>query len=71
MAGFLAQHATGFDCAWGRILDQSKHATGPGKVGTGGSNCAFADGSARFARFGQAINPVNMWAIMPSLREAQ
>ncbi len=53
------------------ILDQSKHATGPSKVGTGGSNYAFADGSARFVRFGQAFNPINMWVIMPSLRGAQ
>jgi len=53
------------------ILDQSKHATGLGKAGTGGSNYAFADGSARFVRFGETFSPVNMWALMPNLRRAQ
>jgi prepilin-type N-terminal cleavage/methylation domain-containing protein/prepilin-type processing-associated H-X9-DG protein len=49
-------------------LDQSKHSTGPGKRGTGGSNYAFADGSARFVKFGQTLSPVNMWAITEGLR---
>lgn len=52
-------------------LDQSKHATGMGKVGTGGSNYAFADGSARYVKFGQTFSPINMWLIMPNLRSAQ
>jgi prepilin-type N-terminal cleavage/methylation domain-containing protein/prepilin-type processing-associated H-X9-DG protein len=43
-------------------IDHRKHGgTGPGK-GTG-SNYAFADGSARFLRFGQAISPINLWAV--------
>jgi prepilin-type N-terminal cleavage/methylation domain-containing protein len=49
-------------------LDQSKHSTGAGKRGTGGSNHAFADGSARFLKFGQAFDPVNMWAITEEMR---
>jgi prepilin-type N-terminal cleavage/methylation domain-containing protein/prepilin-type processing-associated H-X9-DG protein len=53
------------------ILDESKHATGMGKQGTGGSNYGFADGSARFVRFGESFSPVNMWVIMPNLRQAQ
>jgi len=42
-------------------LDQSRH--------TGGSNYAFADGSARYLRFGRSIDPINMWFIDPVLRQ--
>jgi|SRR5581483_4725466 prepilin-type N-terminal cleavage/methylation domain-containing protein len=31
--------------------------------GTGGSNHAFADGSARYLKWQGAINPINMWAV--------
>jgi prepilin-type processing-associated H-X9-DG protein len=41
-------------------LDQARH--------TGGSDYAFADGSARYLRFGNSIDPVNMWFIDPALR---
>lgn len=46
-------------------LEQSRHKVGGGR---GGSDYAFADGSARFIRFGQAFTPVNMWAINPAVR---
>ncbi len=49
-------------------LDQSRHATVSKKPGSGGSNYGFADGSARFLRFGQAVNPINMLAVMPEWR---
>jgi prepilin-type N-terminal cleavage/methylation domain-containing protein len=52
-------------------LDQSKHASVAKDArgnGGGGSNHAFADGSTRFLKFGGAFNPVNMWAVMPSVR---
>lgn len=29
---------------------------------SGGSNCAFADGSTRFLKFGKDIYPLNLWA---------
>lgn len=48
------------------ILDQSRH--GGGANGGGGSDYAFADGSARYLRFGQAFSPVNLWAVEPSTR---
>ena len=48
------------------ILDQSRH--GGGANGGGGSVYAFADGSARYLRFGQAFSPINLWAVEPSLR---
>jgi prepilin-type N-terminal cleavage/methylation domain-containing protein/prepilin-type processing-associated H-X9-DG protein len=43
-------------------LNQSRHAEG------GGSNYAFADGSARYLKFGQAFVPLNLWAIEDSWR---
>ncbi len=43
-------------------LDQSRH----NKVGRGtggGSNYTFADGSARYLRFGLSLDPVNLWFV--------
>jgi prepilin-type N-terminal cleavage/methylation domain-containing protein/prepilin-type processing-associated H-X9-DG protein len=52
-------------------LDQSKH-VGTRKDshgnGGGGSNYAFVDGSTRFLKFGRAFDPLNLWAIVPSVR---
>src|ERR1044072_1801894 len=39
------------------VLEQSRHAAG--------ANYAFADGSARFLRFGECLQPVNLWAVLP------
>jgi prepilin-type processing-associated H-X9-DG protein len=50
-----------------RVLDPAKHSTGP-KGSKGGSNYAFADGSARFLRFGGSTSPINMWAVLPAER---
>ena len=36
----------------------------------GGSNYAFADGSARFIRYGAAFNPKNLWAMTDQFRNA-
>ncbi len=53
-------------------LDQSRHSSArrsaSGAGGGGGSNYTFADGSARFARFGHTVWPVNMWATTPAWR---
>ena len=49
-------------------LDQTRH----NKVGTsnvGGSNYAFADGSARYLTFGKSLDPVNLWFIDENLRK--
>ncbi len=57
-------------------LDQSKHSTivkkrgGLGANGGGGSNYAFADGSARFLKFERALKPVNLWAVTDNIRNA-
>ena len=53
-----------------RVLDPAKHSTGA-KGSKGGSNYAFADGSARYLRFGQSTSPVNMWAVLPAERPTQ
>jgi prepilin-type N-terminal cleavage/methylation domain-containing protein/prepilin-type processing-associated H-X9-DG protein len=46
-------------------LEQSRHRVGGGR---GGSNYAFADGSARFLKFGQGFSPINLWAVDPTIR---
>ena len=40
--------------------------TYPGQ--TGGSNHAFADGSVRFLKFGEGLNPIDFWFIKEELR---
>jgi prepilin-type N-terminal cleavage/methylation domain-containing protein/prepilin-type processing-associated H-X9-DG protein len=52
-------------------LDQSKHSTARKDSrgnGGGGSNYAFVDGSAKLLRFGKAFDPINLWAIVPEVR---
>ncbi len=48
------------------ILEQSRH-SGTVKQ-SGGSNFTFADGSARYLRWGQAIYPINLFLVLPSYR---
>ncbi len=57
------------------VLEQGRHdnnnhtsnqAMGVGS--TGGSNYAMADGSARFIKFPQAVDPLNLWAISDTNR---
>jgi prepilin-type N-terminal cleavage/methylation domain-containing protein len=51
-------------------IDQSRHLRGTrsGPSRSGGSVYTFADGSARFMKFGQTFYPVNMWAVDPAKR---
>ncbi len=50
-------------------VEQSRHGSkGGNSTRSGGSNFAFADGSARYLRFGQSIVPVNMWAVTQAWR---
>ena len=50
-------------------LDQSAHGN-RGRQGStsGGSNYSFADGSARYLRFGSSVEPINLWAITAAWR---
>lgn len=57
-------------------LDQNRHSTARKKEddnitgeGGGGSNYTFADGSARFLKFQQCFEPLNLWATTPSWRD--
>ena len=49
-------------------LDHGKHASG--RKGSGGSNYAFADGSARYLRYGESVNPENLWATTDKWRKS-
>jgi prepilin-type N-terminal cleavage/methylation domain-containing protein len=52
---------------FGGILNQSRHDSTPAAAvagwGAGGANDAMADGSARFIKFPQSVNPINLWAV--------
>lgn len=48
------------------IADQSRHSNSA--KGSGGSNYTFADGSARYYKWGKAIDPINMWLVLPQWR---
>jgi prepilin-type N-terminal cleavage/methylation domain-containing protein len=50
----------------GNDADKAEHGThssGTAHVRGGGSDFAFADGSARFLKYGTAVWPLNMWAV--------
>ena len=50
-------------------IEQSRHGVSSRKSEGGGSNYAFADGSARYERFGRTVQPVFKWAVVPDVRE--
>lgn len=46
------------------VTEQRRHArTGGEMAKTGGSNHVYADGSARYIRYGRSLCPINEWAI--------
>ncbi len=49
-------------------VEQSRHM---GKGAAGGSNFTFADGSARYLKFGHMLSPVNLWGITDTARAPQ
>jgi prepilin-type N-terminal cleavage/methylation domain-containing protein len=50
-------------------LEQSRHgASARADSSAGGSVYAFADGSARFIRWGKTAEPINLWAVTPEAR---
>jgi prepilin-type N-terminal cleavage/methylation domain-containing protein len=61
----LNEGQTGND--FGGILNQSRHDSTPAASmagwGSGGSNNAMSDGSARFIKFPQSVSPQNLWAV--------
>ena len=52
----------------GNDFEELEHARHMGAKGAGGSDYAFADGSARYLRYGRSVSPVNLWAIEDSWR---
>lgn len=48
------------------VVDHNMHGSGT----SGGSNFTFADGSARFLKYGGSVKPVNLWAITDEWRNA-
>ena len=60
------QYYMDFMEGWGNDVDQleyGRHAGNGPSNGSGGSNHAFVDGSARFYRWEGAVSPVNLWAV--------
>ena len=59
---------------FGGIANQSRHDSNPedseAGMGSGGSNYAMADGSARYIKFPNALYPLNLWAVSETNREA-
>ena len=59
---------------FGGILNQSRHSSTPAASargeGSGGSNHAITDGSARFILFPESVDPLNTWANSDSNRVA-
>jgi prepilin-type N-terminal cleavage/methylation domain-containing protein len=52
------------------ILEQTRHdSRGPGTT-SGGSNSTFADGSARYIKYGQSLWPLTMWCVSDANRTA-
>lgn len=52
------------------ILDQSRHDTvGNASTGSGGSNYAMTDGSARYIKYPQVLDPLNLWTISDFSRQ--
>lgn len=49
-------------------IEPSRHSRSFTHSAGGGSNYAFADGSARYLFFGAALAPHNLWAVMDSYR---
>ena len=51
----------------GRVLNQSRHDSHGNDyqvgAGSGGSNYAMSDGSARFIKYPLAVDPINLWAV--------
>ena len=50
-------------------LEESRHASGRSNSGGGGSNFTFADGSARYLKFGKSRLPLNLWAVSEAWRK--
>jgi len=51
------------ETAAGNDWEELEHSRHSGLKNAGGSDYAFADGSARYLRYGKSVNPLNLWAV--------
>ncbi len=56
------------ESAAGNDTEELEHSRHMGGKGAGGSDYAFADGSARYLRYGRSVIPINLWAIEDAWR---
>jgi prepilin-type processing-associated H-X9-DG protein len=49
-------------------VEHRRHARGGGGPAAGGSNFAFADGSARYLKYWHSLTPVNRWGVTDAWR---
>jgi len=52
----------------GNDFEELEHSRHTGPKNAGGSNYAFADGSARYLKYGRSVSPLNLWAVTDSWR---
>ena len=55
---------------WTGILEQSRHDSKGPASSSGGSNFTFADGSARFMKYGASLWPLDLWCVADANRTA-
>jgi prepilin-type N-terminal cleavage/methylation domain-containing protein len=53
----------------GNDFEELEHSRHMGIGAAGGSDYAFADGSARYLRYGRSVSPVNLWAVTETWRK--
>lgn len=53
----------------GNDFEELEHSRHTGLKSAGGSNYAFADGSARYLKYGRSVTPINLWAVTDSWRK--
>jgi len=51
------------ETASGNDFEEVEHGRHMGLKSSGGSNYAFADGSARYLKYGRSVSPINLWAV--------
>ena len=56
------------ETAAGNDFEELEHSRHTGPKNAGGSNYAFADGSARYLKYGRSVAPINLWAVTDSWR---
>jgi len=53
----------------GNDFEELEHSRHWGLKSAGGSNYSFADGSARYLRYGRSVSPLNLWAVTDTWRK--